>query len=335
MHGSSKRPSLGLTAAGTCLILVGISQLAIVPTSHASEDWKDGCPAYFPKESRPTYIPNAPPNSGVASFGALPELDSLLGSSRIALENWGSYIAPGSAPDGLANKMAATQGLVQLNLSSGPMFAVRYALLGYDFARDGNPGYLRAGDVQAFVGYRLADYLLGPLFRAGVAVRVGGGGALFDSNMNASVLQRERLAAISPFHSSSFGFDRPFGGTIEGRIELVGCQSAFLDLRVDVWTWQTGLANVDRIADVPMEIAGGAYLIPEVAIFGAIGLELRSPTSTLLFGEVARTSIGVDTQWSRHDVRIGARVGAFTGTNVTGFDASIVTSWHFPWGELP
>ena len=127
-----------------CLCL-GLIQVLVSRNGRASDDdWKDGCPAFFPKESPPDYISGLPVNEGNASFGVLPEIDSPLGSSRLASEGWIGRLTQQSAPDGKPDFVAAGQAMVQFNLSSGPMFALRTAAGEAFGGSDGDRYHVRA-----------------------------------------------------------------------------------------------------------------------------------------------------------------------------------------------
>ena len=139
---------------------------------------------------------------------------------------------------------------------------------------------------------------------------------------------------MSAFRAPLFGFDRPLILTLEGRIEIIGCHAPFVDLRIDGATWQTQVAGSSaRVYDLPIEIAFGGYFLPRWAAYLAIGVELRSPDSTLLYGYLVHTNVGIETQLAHHTWRLGAHAGAITGANATGFDAGLTLSWELPsWG---
>jgi len=315
-------------------LCVGLIHLLGIRTGLATEDgWKDGCPTFLPKESLPNYISGVPSNQGSDSFGVLPEVDSPLGSTRVAWEGGVGQLRQQPSPDGMPDYIAAGQALFQWNLQSGqsgPMFALRTSGAEAFGGSDGDH-YHQAGDLQAFVGYRTTDYLEGPLARVGAAFRLGGGGSLFASNEQALIDQRERVAALAAFHTPLFGFDRPIILTFEARIELVGCHAPFLDFRIDGATWQTQIAGAStRVYDLPIEVAGGGYFLANWAAYVAVGVELRSPESTLLYSYLVRTNGGVEWQLlDDHSLRLSIHAGGIMGGNVTGFDAGMAVSLGF------
>jgi hypothetical protein len=309
-----------------CAVVVCLSATS---AAHASyDDWKDGCPAFFPTDDQPDYISGTPVDTGSGSVGVLPELDSPLGSTRAATEGWLTQLARESMPDGKPDRVGAGQGLLQFDLTSGPMFVLKVTG-GAAFGGDGS--YASMGDIQAFVGYRFSSYLFSPLARLVGAVRLGGGGALFGGNEQSLIDQRERLAALSAFRTPQFGFDRPLTFTFEERVELIGCHAPFVDFRIDGSTWQTQVVGAStRAYDLPIEIAGGAYFLPRWATYLAVGVDLRTPESTLLYSYLVRTRAGIELQLLDHTLRIGAHAGGITGGNATGFDLGLTLSWNLP-----
>jgi hypothetical protein len=311
----------GGAGAGRLWVSLAVS-LASTATSHAAI-WKDGCPAYFPPEHVPAYTHDLKIHEGSAAFGALPEIDSLLGPTRAAFETWGSAIRPESGPPPIAHELGARL-VLQGNLSSGPMFGAIYAgYLASDPAGDASTGNF--GNLTLFGGYRHTGYVLEPLFRTGIAVRIAGGGPVTARNVAAFAGQREQVAISSPFRATSFGVEVPFTATLEYRIEVVGCRAPFADLRIDLARWRVD-GSTPSVVDVPIELALGAYPAEPVALFAAVGEELRS--SALVYRHLTRITIGAELHLGdlKH-VRLGARLSAITGDNVGGVELGVVVEW--------
>jgi hypothetical protein len=308
-------------------LAAGLVSLAGATASHAAV-WKDGCPAYFPPEDVPAYTHDLKIHEGSAAFGALPEIDSLLGPTRVALELWRSAVRPENGPPPIADELGGRL-VLQGNLTSGPMFGAVYA--GYavpDDVRGGSDAHL--GNLTLFVGYRHTGYLLGPLFRTGFAIRVAGGGPLTARTAASFAGQREEVAISSPFRSTSFGIEVPFTATLEYRIEAVGCRAPFADLRVDLARWRVD-GRTPSVMDAPIELALGAYPWEPIALFAAVGEELRS--SALRYTHLTRITLGAE--WhlgDRKHVRIGARASAITGGNVGGIEIGVTLAWLTPLG---
>jgi hypothetical protein len=309
--------------------------LAGAGASHASV-WKDGCPAYFPPENVPAYTHDIKIHEGSAAFGALPEIDSLLGPTRAAFETWRSTVRAehGVAPttNGAGSSLHETGArlVVQGSLRSGPMFGAIYAGYLVPHVTDGgSDGHL--GDLTLFVGYRHTGYLLEPLFRTGFAIRIGGGGPATARNAASFAGQREEVAITSPFRSASFGIEAPVTASLEYRIEVIGCRAPFADLRIDLSRWRVD-GQPQSIVDVPIELALGAYPWEPVALFAAVGEELRS--SELRFTRLTRITLGAE--WhlgdSKH-VRIGGRASAVTGNSVGGVEIGMTLTWIIPPGR--
>ncbi len=200
-------------------------------------DWKDGCPAKFPPELATTYsyIPNAPFHDGSGAFGTLPEPDSPLGGTRIAIDGNYTRLTP-TTPDGRPDQLYTGQLLAQLSLASGPMLS---ASLPFGVTAGDESTYAHTGNGQLYLGYRHTGYLLGPAFRYGTAIRLGGGGELYTPSERLAALspELEQMATLSPFNARSFTSGREFTFTVEQRLELTGCHQPFLDLahrRVDM-----------------------------------------------------------------------------------------------------
>lgn len=296
--------------------------LAGATASHASV-WKDGCPAYFPPEDVPAYTHDLKIHEGSSAFGALPEIDSLLGPTRAAFEGWASAVRPESGPPPIPRELGGRL-VLQGNLPSGPMFGAIYA--GYlvpDPVRDAGDGHL--GNLTLFGGYRHTGYLLGPLFRTGIAIRIAGGGPLTERNAATLVGQREQVAISSPFRAMSFGIEVPFTASLEYRIEVVGCRAPFADLRIDLSRWRVD-GSTPSVVDAPIELAVGAYPAEPVALFAAVGEELRS--SALRYTHLTRITLGAELHLGdlKH-VRLGARLSAITGSNVGGVELGVTLAW--------
>lgn len=316
-------------------LVVGLAvSLASTAASHAAV-WKDGCPAYFPPENVPEYTHDLKIHEGSAAFGALPEIDSLLGPTRAAFEAWRSAVRaergdpPATNDAGSSLHETGARLVVQGNLTSGPMFGAIYA--GYlvpHVSDGGSDGHL--GDLTLFVGYRHTGYLLEPLFRTGFAIRVGGGGPVTARNSASFAGQRQEVAITSPFRSASFGIETPFTASLEYRIEVVGCRAPFADLRVDLSRWRVD-DHPQSVVDAPIELALGAYPWEPIALFAAVGEELRS--SALRFTRLTRITLGAEWHFgdSKH-VRIGARASAVTGDNVGGVEVGVTLTWLTPPG---
>jgi hypothetical protein len=318
--GGGSRVGLGV---GLAISLAGAT------ASHASV-WKDGCPAYFPPEDVPAYTHDLKIHEGSAAFGALPEIDSLLGPTRVAFEAWHSVVRPerGQPPmhDDEGSRLHETGArlLVQGNLPSGPMFGAVYAGYRVPHVDDGDTDS-HLGDLTLFVGYRHTGYALGPLFRTGFAIRLAGGGPLTARTASSFSGQREEVAIDSPFRAASFGIEVPYTASLEYRIEVVGCRAPFADLRVDLSRWRVN-GQDHSVVDAPIELALGAYPAEPIALFAAVGEELRS--GALAYRHLTRITLGAE--WhigdSKH-VRIGARASAITGGNVGGVELGMTVQW--------
>jgi hypothetical protein len=284
--------------------------------------WKDGCPAYFPPEDVPAYTHDIKVHGGSASFGALPEIDSPLGQTRAAIEGWASTLHPEQGK-ALIEREAGLRLVLQGNLTSGPMFGLTYA--GYDIDELPTGSDHQLGNLTLFVGYRHTGYLVGPLFRTGFAIRIAGGGPLTGINGAGIAAQREQVAINSPFRASSFGVESPVTGTLEYRIELVGCRGPFADLRADLSRWRVDEAT-DAVFDLPVELALGAYPQEGLAMYVAFGEELRS--RVLQYERMTRVTLGVELQpsWVATP-RLGVRASAITGHNVGGFEVGVTLSF--------
>jgi hypothetical protein len=321
-----------MSCRGGVGLWLGVSlaiSLAGATASHAAV-WKDGCPAYFPPEDVPAYTHDLKVHEGSAAFGALPEIDSLLGPTRAAFELWRSAVRPENGPppmhDDEGSRLHETGGrlVVQGNLPSGPMFGATYAGYLVPHVTDGGSD-AHTGDLTLFVGYRHTGYLLGPLFRAGFAIRAAGGGPLTARTASSFSGQREQVAISSPFRAASFGIEVPFTASFEYRIEVVGCRAPFADLRVDLSRWRVD--GHDRsVVDAPIELALGAYPAEPIALFAAVGEELRSGAP--LYRHLTRITLGAEWHFgdSKH-VRIGARASAITGGNVGGVEIGMTVTW--------
>jgi hypothetical protein len=302
---------------------MGLVAIMASATASRAAVWKDGCPAYFPPENVPAYTHDIKIHEGSAAFGALPEIDSLLGPTRAAFELWGSAIRPENAPPPILHELGGRL-VLQGNLTSGPMFGAVYA--GYlvpDEVRGGADFHL--GNLTLFGGYRHTGYLLEPLFRTGVAIRIAGGGPLTARNAASFAGQREQVAISSPFRGASFGIEVPFTTTLEYRIEIVGCRAPFADLRIDLSRWRVD-GGTPSVIDVPIELALGAYPWEPIALFAAVGEELRS--SALRYPHLTRITLGAEWHFgdSKH-VRIGGRASAITGDHVGGVELGVTLEW--------
>lgn len=312
-----------MSCGGVVGVGLGLGVILVGATASHAAVWKDGCPAYFPPEDVPAYTHDLKIHEGSSAFGALPEIDSLLGPTRAAFEGWASAVRPESGPPPIRQEFGGRL-VVQGNLPSGPMFGAIYA--GYvvpDPVHDASDAHL--GNLTLFGGYRHTGYLLGPLFRTGFAIRIAGGGPLTERNAGTLVAQREQVAISSPLRAASFGVEVPFTVSLEYRIEVVGCRAPFVDLRIDLSRWRVD-GSAPSVVDAPIELAVGAYPAEPVALFAAVGEELRS--SALLYTHLTRITVGAELHLGElKHVRLGARLSAITGGNVGGVEVGVTLAW--------
>lgn len=308
------------------ILVVVLVTLWAPMTGHAAL-WKDGCPAFFPPETAPAYTTDIRTHDGSAAFSSLPEIDSLLGPTRLALESWASRVRPINLDDAVPRRYEAGSRMVlQANLTSGPMFGLIYA--GY-MTPDGQDRGYHLGNFTTFIGYRHTGYLLGPMFRTGFAVRIADGGPETARTSGTLVQQREDIAANSPFRALSFGVEAPLTGTLEYRIEAIGCRNPFLDLRVDVSLWRVNEA-APPIVDVPIELGIGAYPWDSIAMYAALGEELRS--QSLVYRQITRITLGLEYQPTpKKSLRIGLRASAITGGHLGGAEIGLTLELLVPW----
>jgi hypothetical protein len=320
-------------------IALWVVALLVVPRPGWSSEWKDGCPAYFPPEKAPRFTPDIMTHAGSAAFGVLPELDSLLGQTRVGYETWRARV---SAQDALREPSSVWAGrlVAQANLKSGAMALVSYTG-GAENGEGDDDTPFHLANLQSFIGYRHTGYLLGPTFRYGFALRVGGGGPVTARISNDSNADRESLAEGSPLRAQLFATDRPWTVTLEHRIEMVGCHSPFLDLRVEYSQWRprktrdpaTGmLDNPEPVRDLPIELAAGAYLLRWAALYGAVAVEARS--RALVFYRITRTTLGGEVSLADHRFTAGLRMSAITGRNISGIELLATLSWVLAGGSF-
>jgi len=306
------------------IIAAAVAILAGPPAAVAAV-WKDGCPAFFPPETAPTYTTDVKKHDGSAAFGTLPEIDSLLGPSRLATESWLSSVRPATGPASIGHELGARL-VLQGNLTSGPMFGVIYAA----YAIPGDGGYDRhLGDLTTFIGYRHTGYVLGPLFRTGIAARIAAGGPETARTSDELAGQRALVAINSPFRGASFGVEVPITASLEYRIEAIGCRNPFIDLRVDVAHWRRNEATPAVFA-VPIELAIGAYPWETVALYAGVGEELRS--SALVYRHLTRITFGLELHpTSKKSVRIGLRASVIAAGDVGGAELGLTLELLAPW----
>lgn len=338
-----------------CAFALAIAGSARVAHATHYEPWKDGCPAFFAPEDTPKVLAHLPKHTGADSFGALPELDSPLGPSRIAIGGWGGAIKTQNAATGMMQTpnpdkgatSALDEGQLLINYAdSSGAFATATASLVTSFTGDRTD--TRFGNVETYVGYRHAKYVLGTAFRMATAIRLGGGGQPFAGSAPGEVAVREDIAVRSPFHEHSFGFDRPYTLTLETRLEMVGCHAPFLDLRIDGSEWQPSDSTPvldPREYTLVVSAAVGGYFEPHHAIYGEVAEDLRSmrdPHDTdssdkrkhVPSSHITRTSIGYEWRPAAYvgpfgDFHLGARLSAMTGASVTGWEVAVLSSWQF------
>lgn len=305
------------------ILVVLVASLWAPTVSHAAL-WKDGCPAFFPPETAPSYTTDIKTHDGSAAFSTLPEIDSLLGPTRLSLENWVSRIRPINLDDPrpLRYEVGSRMAL-QANLTSGPMFGLIYS--GYMLP----DGQSHLGNLTTFIGFRHTSYLLGPMFRTGFAIRIADGGPETLRTSGRLTGQREEVAINSPFRGLSFGIEAPLTGSLEYRIEAIGCRSPFLDLRIDVSRWRPSQAT-QPVIDAPIEIAFGAYPWDSIALYAAIGEELRS--RALVYRQITRLTLGFEyhptlQKW----LRAGLRASAITGADIGGVELGLTLELLLPW----
>ncbi len=327
-----------------CAAALAFATLWHARGARAADDelWKDGCPGKYAPENLPKDLPDLPTHEGASSFGAPPDADDTLGPSRLSLVSVSSSLTQQHDRDGKPPNLWGEQLLFQYNTGSrGPMAMVSWAW-GYAYSIDPNVmGFHDLANFQAYVGYRSTSYLLRPAFRRGWAVRIGGGAA-FDGNDPGLVAERQRLAVIAPFRTELYGFDRPLGVSAEYRIEMIGCHGPFLHGRIDALTWNTqvGIDAHPRVFVIPASIAGGGFIYPRFALYGQFGIEFRSPKSetiagqsipVMVYGHVARTSLGVEWQFRDHHFHLGFRGSALTGDNARGLEMAMTLSSDHMW----
>jgi hypothetical protein len=275
---------------------------AATPAAAADGDWKDGCP-FFDDDPLPV----------AGRFGVSPEPDTALGPSRLALQSDLAQVTAPIDPTGAAASRASVQPwtlvgqlVTQVNLRSGPTLTGH---IGGITATD----MRHLGNVGAALGYRYADLLFDNAVRWGVALRLGEDVSATAADCPASSTspacvtsagtRRDQhhddllIAAIrSPFNARWFAFDRVVSGVAEARVEMVGCHSPFLHVRVEVNRWHAvGLQAEPRALDIsplvhaiPITAAAGGYISPRVGVAGELGVEFRSPTSVVLVHRVVR-----------------------------------------------
>ena len=338
LAGSTGRPPLvppssGHRIAAAVLVTCGALRPAhagIAERMSGTEHWKDGCPAFFAPEEPPASISDPPSHGGAASFGVLPEVDSPLGPSKLAFTAWTNQLTQLS-PSATQPVLYGGQLVFHAAAPSGVFFT---GAVGVERADDDR---FRLSNTQAFVGYRHASYLLGTAFRVGTAIRIGGGGDPTSGSDAASVARRESLAALSLLREAMFGFDRPVIGTLEARIEMVGCHAPFVDLRVDAATWRPSddaATRYPRVFLLPISAAVGGFFRPHQAIYGEFTWQYRLhlPYSGL-------TRVGLGWEWRADefhigpfgDLHLGVRASAITSSRVTGWDVTAVIAWQLLW----
>lgn len=308
------------------MLLAAAVTLSAPMVSHAAL-WKDGCPAFFPPETAPSYTTDIRTHDGSAAFSTLPEVDSLLGPTRFALESWASRIRPINlhvpTPPGYA---AGSRTVLQGNLTSGPMFGLIYS--GYRISEGQGQGD-HLGNLTTFIGFRHTGYVLGPMFRTGFAVRIADGGPETARTSDMFAQQREGVAASSPFRGLSFGVDAPLTGSLEYRIEAIGCRNPFLDLRIDVSRWRAK-EEAQTVVDVPIELGFGAYPWDSIAMYAAIGEEFRS--QALVYRQITRITLGLEYQPTlKKSLRIGIRASGITGAHLGGAEIGLTLELLAPW----
>lgn len=327
--------------------VIGCSDVAFA--AKRIKGWKDGCPPYFAPESAhrlelPTKEPSngdddPPLRGGSSSFGVQADPDSSLGPSRVAIHNTYRSLTG-------AASFITSRGIVHFALTSGPTFTVSYAGSIPSPLYSSPSTFKHGGNLQAYLGYRHAFYILGDAVRSGVAFRIGGGssfgtaGNSFMPGAQRNIEELNQLAILSPFSSQTFGFDRPVTGTLEWRAELIGCHAPFLQIRVDASRWRTQHQGESEeppppilhpvIWAIPMSISVGGYASPDVGLAFTAGVELRSPRSEWLGGRyVTRLSSLLEFRWpSAGRLHTIVRGSAFTG-DLTGWESGVDLAWQF------
>lgn len=314
--------------------------------------WKDGCPTYFaPENARTRELPtldvknpnddDSPPlHEGVSSFGVRGDQDSSMGPSRVSIDTTYRSLTH------LAT-LETNRAILHLNHTSGPTLTVSYTTA---YVRHITGKYFHAGNLQAYVGYRHTSYMLGDTIRNGVSLRLGGGSPLLadgyarDPQAQAEIEERNRTAALLPFETQTFGFDRPVSGSAEWRMELIGCHAPFLHLRIDATHWRaqhlgdpTELPRMiehPSLWSVPMSISVGGFASPDWGLAFTAGLEWRTPKVEWQ-GRRFVTRLSTLVEWRRECLgpfRIVVHGTINTG-DLTGWTAGITLAWQFKYED--
>jgi hypothetical protein len=322
--------------------------LTLAAPAAADDDWKDGCPFF-----------DDPPLPVAGRFGISPVPDTALGPSRVALQyDRAQATVPIDPATGMASSRAFVQPstnvvqlVSQLNLRGGPTLTGHYGLISSTDMR-------HLGNVGAALGYRYTDFGFDGAVRWGVAVRLGEDvsataadcpttGSTSPACVTSTGTARDQhhddlLSATirSPFNARWFAFDRVVSGVAEARVEMVGCHSPFVHLRVEDNRWRAvGLQAVPRSLDhspllhaIPITLAFGGYIGPHVGAAGEIGIELRSPTSVLLVHRVERYRALLDVRLGQH-IEISLYAGAVSG-DARGVELGVTVSGKLSGDDL-
>jgi hypothetical protein len=303
------------------------SALVLVVHGHLArgDDWKDGCPPYFEP------VPSA------ASFGPSAQPDTSLGPSRFAMALDRPRItglAFAASPSHIVPPAPSiVHGFLHFNSEQGPTVSADYA-----FARDPD----LQGNASVFVGYRHVTTWFDDALRSGASVRFGIGDSPAGIGRQSDTVNT--LAVTMPFGARYFGFGRTVTGTLEGRLELVGCYAPFIHLRLETTEWRLDPIGTSHNAHnkqpmalvVPLSLSVGGYVTPRIGIATEFAVELRTPRSILVLRDLFRVRNVIDLQLpsggADHHCTFHLLLHAdFLTGNTTGYELGVAASVDGAW----
>ena len=260
----------------------------------------------------------------------------MLGVSRLEVRNTLVRYAEAGKP---RLHLLTSEANLHLQHVSGVFMAVGLGTAKALWSSDDEPmpdGFY-VGNGLVTVGLRKAGYLYGGVVRHGAGIKVGAGVSPWTSKVDDGAAHLRELNVVSdylPFRTFLFAHDRPIVSSIEGRLELIGCQAPFIRVRFDQITWRPTVDGQSRgtrdpVWVFPSSIAVGGYAWESVFLEVSAALELRTdrledpdlvrePTQDFGFSNTwssrFRLYLEYEPVWLDYRAHLGAIVEAMPGS---------------------